>query len=267
MKIDDLKKTLKNRPNIPSHSKLSNESINFLTEYLHLLENYNNNGHKFLLLSKEEKLNSPEKRLRRSGTRLSDDELNVTRKQETSCHKKNSALNSKERSPVMLASQSLTFNMAVSEKIMPEDFMDSCNESSSKKNNHTNRNSTHSREVSVDLQESPIKYISEKAFRQKESFIESLDTSSNNIENSPPNVFSFKTKAFADSSDDEKSSINLSSFNANKSSEDDFEEAGEESPDKEDRRCFSDSASNIRNGNDFFNEKYILLILNCFFRF
>lgn len=221
-----------------------------------MLENYNHHGHKILLLSKEEKhlINSPEKRLKRSGTRISDDELRLTSKKDSASPKKRSGRESsfKEKSIEMTASAFLNnVSVGFSQNFVPEMIEDSCKE---------NRlNTTNSRDLSYDIEESPIKHTSDWHYGQKDSFIESHDSSSNIMENdrSSPNVFSFKTKAFNESSDDEKSvSINLSSVspNQNVSSEEENQEE-DSSPEKEDRRCFSDSASNVRGTNDLFNEK------------
>ena len=208
------------------------------------------------MLSKEEKhlINSPEKRLKRSGTRISDDEMRLTSKKNSASPMKKSGRESsfKEKSMEMTGSAQLLNSISVgfSQNFVPEMIEDSCKENQI--------NTTNSREISYDMEESPIKHVSDRNYCQKDSFIESHDSSSNIQENdrSSPNVFSFKTKAFNESSDDEKSvSINLSSAspNQNVSSEEDIEEEG--SPEKEDRRCFSDSASNVRITNDLFSEK------------
>ena len=206
------------------------------------------------MLSKEEKhlINSPEKRLKRSGTRISDDELRLNSKKNSASPMKKSGRESSFKEKSLEGSPLFnSVSVGFSQNFVPEMIEDSCKE------NH--QNTTNSREISYDMEESPIKHVSDRHYGQKDSFIESHDSSSNIIENerSSPNVFSFKTKAFNESSDDEKSvSINLSSVspNQNVSSEEDIEEE-EENTEKEDRRCFSDSASNVRITNDLFSEK------------
>lgn len=187
--------------------------------------------------SEKNSLNSPEKRLKRSGTRLSDDESKKSyfEKSPLPLKNKTSIFSSGEKFATMSNSPINHY----SEKIDSE--KDSFHESGFV-------NSSFSREISNDIEESPLKFGSNGCIM---SLFDSQNSSSLDKENKPSmNCLSFKTKMDKnnESSDDEKSvSINMSS---EEKLSDDSENLNKE------QKCFSDSASNLKSCQDLFAEKY-----------
>lgn len=184
-------------------------------------------------------LNSPEKRLKRSGTRLSDDDSKKSYFEKSPCplKTKTSIFSSGEKFATMSNSPLNNY----SDKIGSE--RDSFHES-----NYVN--SSFSREISNDIDESPLKFGSNGCIM---SLFDSQNSSSLDKENKTSmNVLSFKTKIDKnnDSSDDEKSvSINVSSEEKLSDNSDNL---------NKEQRCFSDSASNLKSCQDLFTEKYDL---------
>lgn len=239
LKIHDFIKTIKNRSKITASSSLSKEAIKLIFDFSDLLENYNFKGHKWLILQKKNKIreNSPLRRIKKSGSRLSDHE-NYTSLNSPAYNKKPKSRCSNISSGEIVLNSPDLIHTSSSKKGSwlknPDPFQRS-NSFSQKSNNELSNASSPS--GSRDYGNKGKDYLESQIFQRskhkKKSKYGSLKDHFENGENF---------------SDDEKTnSVNLSlDINLDESYSDRMDE---------EKKFFSDSASNNRSCKDFLYEK------------
>lgn len=232
LKIDDVKKKLKSRPFIPGFSKVSIETLNFIGEFMLLLEKFNINGHKYIILLKNQNSDlyssDKKKKIEKTGLSLTDEEK---------------LINLKEKNTNKIKKALKIYSKVSSVKASINNF----NPESPKDNSN------------IDIDESPRRLSSQSLLRD-DSFLESQPSNSNYDKNLKlrPNFYSYKTgkndKYFYDSSDDDKSLSVNESLNQKSILDSEIEDELEKL--EKDKKCFSDSLSNVKVTYDFQIEKY-----------
>lgn len=239
LKIHDFIKTIKNRSKITASSSLSKEAIKLIFDFSDLLENYNFKGHKWLILQKKNKIreNSPLRRMKKSGSRLSDHENYTSLKNSPAYNKKPKSRCSNISSGEIALNSPDLIHTSSSKKggwLKNPDPWQRSNSFSHKSNELSNVSSpTGSRDYENKREDYLESQFFQRSNPKRKSKYGSLKDHFENCENF---------------SDDEKSN------SANLSLDINLDESYSDRMDEE-KKFFSDSASNNRSCKDFLYEK------------